>query len=180
MSDFNFNKISFVGGIHGAGKSTICRKICDHLQVNYLSASEVLNWNRVNSDLKNKNVDNISFTQDLLIEGLRKRVIEKEKYILEGHYCLLNKHNKIVKLPVDTFKLINPLSFYVIINDISIIKSRLESRDGKDYDYDLLSRMQDLEIEHATELSKKLGKALTIGQESDFDLFLNSFQNDFS
>ncbi|MBK7669563.1 MAG: AAA family ATPase [Sphingobacteriaceae bacterium] len=83
--------ISFVGGIHGVGKSTICKSICGKFNINYLSASEVLKWSKLNTDIKNKKVDDISFTQDLLINGLNEQVNKSEHYILAGHYCLFNK-----------------------------------------------------------------------------------------
>lgn len=180
MSSNNFNNITFFGGIHGVGKSTICKKICNQLNINYLSASEVLNWNKLNSDLQNKKVDDIFHTQELLINGLDKYIENDKKYLLDGHYCLLNKHDQITKLPVETFKRINPISLYIIINDVAIIKSRLEARDNKAYNYDILSRMQDLEIEYATELSKELNRNLIIGKESDYNLLLNSLQSDFN
>lgn len=178
MNSLGFNNISFFGGIHGVGKSTICKSLCNDLKINYLSASDVLNWDKINPDFQNKKVNNISYTQDLLIEGLNKCIVKNEKYLLDGHYCLLNKYNQIIKLPIETFKRINPVSFYIIVNDIGIIKSRLESRDGRDYDYDVLSRMQDLEIKYATELSKELDKTLIISKGSDYDLILTSLQKE--
>jgi len=33
------DNITFIGGIHGVGKSTICRQICDEIKLEYLSAS---------------------------------------------------------------------------------------------------------------------------------------------
>jgi adenylate kinase len=65
-----FSNISFIGGIHGVGKSTICKDLCTKLSVEYLSASQVLKWADLNQDVKNKMAENISVTQDRLIEKL--------------------------------------------------------------------------------------------------------------
>ncbi|MCD6018904.1 MAG: hypothetical protein K0S53_2025 [Bacteroidetes bacterium] len=163
-----FNNIYFVGGIHGVGKSTICKDICRQLKINYLSASDVLKWNTLNTDLKNKKVQNISQTQDLLIEGLRACVKNDEKYLLDGHYCLFNKEGEITRIPFETFRTINPISLSIIINAPSTIKSRLELRDNRKYDINLLSNMLDLEMEYARELSQKLDVVLLVGEETNY------------
>jgi adenylate kinase len=163
-----FSNISFIGGIHGVGKSTICNSLCAALNVRYLSASEVLKWIEINDDAKNKKVQDIPLTQDRLIAGLIKRVEKNHHYLLDGHYCLLDKNSKIVKVPFETFEAINPVSLHLIIGVVSEIKSRLELRDKKIYDYQLLDDMQNHEIDYAKELSKKLGVSLSMGNEKNY------------
>ena len=48
------SKIAFIGGIHGVGKSTVCKHICRDLKIEYLSASELLKWKDLNEDAQNK------------------------------------------------------------------------------------------------------------------------------
>jgi adenylate kinase len=163
-----FSNISFIGGIHGVGKSTICNSLCSNLNIRYLSASEVLKWVEINEDAKNKKVQDIPLTQDRLIAGLVKRVEKSHHYLLDGHYCLLDKGSKIVKIPFETFEAINPVSLHLIIGLVSEIKTRLESRDKRTYDYQLLDDMQNHEIDYAKELSKKLGVSLSIGNEKEY------------
>lgn len=163
-----FSNISFIGGIHGVGKSTICNVLCSTLNIRYLSASEVLKWIEINADVKNKKVQNIPLTQDRLINGLIKRVEKDLHYLLDGHYCLMDKNNKIIKVPFETFEAINPVSLHLIVGDIPEIKSRLESRDQKIYDEQLLEEMQACEVNYANEISNKLGINLTIGKENDY------------
>ena len=105
------DNIAFIGGIHGVGKSTICRHICDELKLEYLSASELIKWKDINEDAQNKKVNNIPVTQDLLILGLTNNIQKDKSYILDGHYCLLNEENEIVNISLDTFKLTNPFSY---------------------------------------------------------------------
>lgn len=160
--------ISFVGGIHGVGKSTICKSICEKFNINYLSASEVLKWSKLNTDTKNKKVDDISLTQNLLINGLNEQVIKGEHYILDGHYCLFNKEGNVERIPFDTFKKINPTSLHVITGDINEIKKHLEERDQRPYIYRLLEEMQDAEIEYANEISQKVQRPLIISTSDNF------------
>ena len=174
-----FSNISFIGGIHGVGKSTICNSLCSALDIRYLSASEVLKWVDINEDAKNKKVQDIPLTQDRLIAGLINRVEKNQHYLLDGHYCLLNKENKIVKVPFETFEAINPVSLHLIIGIVSEIKSRLELRDKKTYDYQLLDDMQNQEMDYAKEIAKKLGIGLSTGNEkrySDISVTLSGFR----
>lgn len=175
-----FNNIAFIGGIHGVGKSTICRQICDDVELEYLSASELIKWKDINEDAQNKKVRNILGTQDRLIHGLINCIQKGRHYILDGHYCLLSSENKIVDIPLNTFRLINPVSLNIVLGDIIETKNRLEKRDNRRYDQDLLSQMQDCELNHARHLSKTLGVTLNIGTQNDFSELLNSLHKTFS
>jgi adenylate kinase len=163
-----FNNIAFVGGIHGVGKSTICKQICRELKINYLSASDVLQWEKIKLDYKDKKVDDIILTQDRLINGLTSLIDVNEFYLLDGHFCLLNKDNEIFNIPTETFQVISPMSLTVITGNIEDIKGRLETRDKTLYSLSLLQMMQDREIEHATNLSKLLNKPIAIGSQNDY------------
>jgi adenylate kinase len=169
--------IAFVGGIHGVGKSTICKDICEKLGINYLSASEVLKWGKLNTDEKNKKVDDISLTQNLLIIGLNKLIEKGKYYILDGHYCLLNKEGSIERIPFETFQKIKPNSLYIITAEIFEIKRNLEFRDNREYNSELLEEMQEAEISYAKIISEKLEKKLHINTNNDFNKILESFRN---
>ena len=149
------NKIIFIGGIHGVGKGTICKKICKSSNFIHITASEILKWNEM-SEPGNKRVSNIQSTQDRLLEGLSKIVKKGEGYLLDGHYCLLNEKKEIEKIPIETFKKISPKLIAVVTAEVGVIKERLEERDSKSYDFDLLKRMQIAEMEYAQQISSKL------------------------
>jgi adenylate kinase len=166
------NRIAFIGGIHGVGKSTICRHVCSELNLEYLSASELLKWKDINEDAKNKKVKDIPDTQNRLILGLTNTLQKDKNYLLDGHYCLLNSDNEVVNVPLDTFKKINPFSLNIILGDISEIKKRLEMRDNMPYDYNLLERLQSEELTYAKQMSKTLGITLNIGTQKDYSELL--------
>ena len=170
-----FSNIAFIGGIHGVGKSTICIDLCSKAGIEYLSASAVLKWADLNTDVKNKKVQDISLTQDRLIAGLMNTVKEEKRYLLDGHYCLFDKDGKVARVPFATFEAINPTSLNLIVGDVDKIKSRIEHRDQRDYNYETLNSMQEQEIAYAKELSDKLKIKLSIGRESDYSEIYETF-----
>jgi adenylate kinase len=174
------NNVAFIGGIHGVGKSTICKEICSSIGLVHLSASEVLKWKDINSDVKNKKVNDIPFTQNLLITNLTRLVSKHECYLLDGHYCLLNKDNQITDVPISTFKEIKPISLNLIVGFTREIKNRLEQRDGKSYSIELVEEMQERELAQARIISASLNVDLNIGTREDFSKILAAIQNSLS
>lgn len=171
-----FSNVIFIGGIHGVGKSTICQHICRELNMEYLSASEVLKWEDINEDVKNKKVENIPFTQNRLITGLKNALQEDKNYLLDGHYCLLNKDNEVEKISLDTFNQINPIALVLILGDVKEIKKRLETRDNKPYEFELLERLQNSQLAYAKVLSEVLNIPLHIGKNDDYSNILVSLR----
>lgn len=168
--------IAFLGGVHGVGKTTICNDVCAKLNFQHLSASTVIKWEQINSDPKNKLVKNIPATQDRLVSGLIQAVTKDHLYLLDGHFCLLDKNNDIVPVPLQTFKLISPFFLGLIIGDVQQIKEHLEARDQRPYDYDILKRLQETELSHAQYISDELGVKLCLGTRSDFSAILNTLK----
>lgn len=171
-----FGNVIFIGGIHGVGKSTICQHVCRELNMEYLSASEVLKWEDINEDVKNKKVENIPFTQNRLITGLKNVLQEDKNYLLDGHYCLLNENNEVEKISLGTFNQINPIALVLILGDVKEIKNRLETRDNKPYEYELLDRLQNSELAYAKVLSQFLNIPLHIGKNDDYSNILVSLR----
>lgn len=146
--------IIFIGGIHGVGKGTICKKIASRTDLIHITASEILKWNDIGLS-SNKFVNNIISTQERLINGL-KNLIEKDKeYLLDGHFCLLNSNGIPSRINEDTFDQINPKAIAIVIDSVEKIAKRLETRDGKIYDIEVLYEFQQMEIEYAKYLSNK-------------------------
>ncbi|MDG2432540.1 ATP-binding protein [Flavobacterium sp.] len=146
--------IIFIGGIHGVGKGTICKKITSNTTLSHVTASEMLKWNEI-SDSENKLVANIYTTQERLINGLNNLIKKDKQYLLDGHFCLLNSEGFPVRIDEGTFDKINPKAIAIVIDDIEKISKRLETRDDKIYDIKILSELQQMEIEYAKYLSKK-------------------------
>lgn len=160
--------IIFIGGIHGSGKGHICNLIIQEKEIQHLTASEVLKWEDFSTQ-EEKKVNDISKTQDRLITNLRAIVKENHEYLLDGHYCLLNKDNVPEKVPVQTFMDINPSKLILVIADPQIIKERLEQRDSKKYELNLIEEFQNLEVDFAKELRSILNIDLLILDSKEFD-----------
>lgn len=145
--------IYFIGGIHGVGKGTICKGIAKDCNVNHITASELLKWNELSS-MDNKKVANIQNTQDRLLSAIK--ALPPQNYLLDGHFCLLNKNNIPEKIPIETFLGINPKVISIVTSDIETIYDRIKQRDGRNYETGTLKLMQEMEIEYALELAKEL------------------------
>lgn len=149
-------QIIFIGGIHGAGKGTVCRSICSAHNFTHLSASDLLKWQEVSADEKNKKVADIQNTQDRLIVGLNAAIKEGEQYLLDGHFCLLNSSGKPEKVPTETFIQIAPVAIVVVIDAVQLIIDRLDQRDRKRYEFETLNQLQLLEVQYAKEIASML------------------------
>lgn len=153
-------QILFAGGIHGVGKSTLCREIAAQFSLNYLSASEVLRWKDLNTDEKNKKVVDIPDTQSRLLRGLEAIVKPGQRYVLDGHFCLFNKEGEVTSVPMETFERIKPFALILVTGDPAQISSALARRDDKSYDAEVLEEMQNHEMSHAQQVAAHLNVAL--------------------
>ncbi|KAF2079286.1 ATP-binding protein [Flavobacterium sharifuzzamanii] len=168
----SFENIFFISGIHGVGKGTICKEIASKSELIHLTASEVLKWSDISSS-DNKLVENISSTQEKLIFGLNNLVNRDKKYLLDGHFCLLNSLNIPCKIDEETFDILNPWVIFIVIDDIEKIAKRLENRDGKKYDIQVLNELQNMEIEYAKYLSRKYSVPYIEIIDNNYEQLLN-------
>jgi adenylate kinase len=156
-------QIIFAGGIHGVGKSTLCRTIAEKFGLIHLSASELLKWKDFNADdEKNKKVVNIPETQDRLLKGLAATIESGGKYILDGHYCLFNKEGVVTPVPFETFAGIQPSAMLIVTGDPEAIASSLQQRDQRSYDAGVLAEMQRQEVIQAGLIPERLGIRLFV------------------
>lgn len=118
---------------------------------------EILKWVEI-SEKENKQVDDFSLSQNRLIRNLQQQVKAGEKYLLDGHYCLLNSNFKPEKINLEIFELLDPFSFSIVVDEVQNIKKRLEQRNNKEYDYSLLSKFQKIELQYSIEVAEKLNK----------------------
>lgn len=151
-----YGNIIFIGGIHGVGKSTICKVVTDMLEIEYLSASQVLKWREIKTDYKDKKVEDIDYTQDKLIIGLNEIVVSDKFYLLDGHFCLFNNLGEINRVPLETFTSIKPILICTIIGNPNEIARKLSSRDHKQYDPNRLLLMQEEEKSYGDSVAKYL------------------------
>ncbi len=149
----DIRKLVFVGGIHGVGKSTICSQVCATLDIEYISASQVIDdyrnrISKLNKDAE-KRVFDINENQNILIKALKMVLAPKKKYLLDGHFTLFDSRGMVRTIPLATFKAIAPSVLVALTDNPALIKKRLQQRDGIEYDEKTLAHMQAKELEHA-------------------------------
>lgn len=169
--------IYFIGGIHGVGKGTICKEIVAKTELVHLTASEVLKWEDI-SEKENKKVQDIDKTQDMLVTNLNKIIEPNKKYLLDGHYCLLNKDNVPERINQSTFVELKPELFIIVIEKVQKIKERLEYRDNREYNIDFLREFQNLEINYSKFLSEELNIPRIEIINNNFDNLLTYIYNE--
>ena len=170
------NNIIFVGGIHGVGKTTLCKKLSDYLHIKHYSASQLIKMlKNEDSDNRNKGVKNISNNQDLLITAINQYIKKGAATILDGHFCLLNTKHVVMRIPKETFSSISPIAIIILHDTVSNIESKISQRDTISYDVNLLSLFQDDEIRYSTEIANYLEIPYLLFDVSDDIAVLNKF-----
>lgn len=151
-----YHKIIFIGGVHGIGKTTLCRSICKKFDVNHYSASELIKRHGHIEFSSNARVENIDRNQEFLINAINEYLDTSKKYLMDGHFCLLNQDGAVTKIPEPTFTAISPVAIILLHDDPSNIHSRLKDRDREIYDLDLLVSFQEQELDYSRSIATKL------------------------
>ncbi len=146
----------FITGVHGVGKTSRCKKICDEFGFVYLNAGDIINGEKeiINSD-NDKRVLGVCDNQNILINGLKKYVSEN-KLLLDGHLTLIGHQYEIERVPIQYLREISPTMIVLLINRPDEIIKNLKNRDSKNYDIDLITSQQQIESEYAEQVAKEL------------------------
>lgn len=149
--------IVFIGGIHGVGKTTFCKKTLKRIGVKHYSAGHLiksLNKELINN--KNKKVVNINKNQNELVVAIDKYVEKVNLSLLDGHFCLLSETYEINDIPLNIFLKI-PIRAIIILHDsIDNIQNKNSKRDGILYNSALLSSFQSRELEYSKYIAEEL------------------------
>jgi len=154
--------IFFVGGIHGVGKSTLCRNLGKELGAEHLKASELIGYRPSPSDPTQKAVADVNSNQERLISALKRRKREGSKILLDGHFCVLSSSGRIIPIPVGTFRVVSPVALLFVEAKPDLVKKRLEQRENRPYDLDLIGRLAAAEHLHAEYISSELALPLMV------------------
>jgi len=150
----------FVGGIHGVGKSTICSKICAKFKIPHLIAGDIIRTfkkaNSIHHVDQGKLVGDIPVNQDILISALNEMAITHSFYVLDGHFTLFDSSAVVHPVPIATFSTMSPVMMFLVVDEPELIQSRLLLRDKVRYRSEILSEMQDAEVDHAFMISRSL------------------------
>ena len=149
-------KIIFIGGVHGVGKTTLCTKICDSLNINHYSASDLIKKVSKLEFPSDKRINGIKKNQDSLITAVDMHIDPDIVCLLDGHFCLLNEYGKVTEVPITTFTDLSPLAIVVLTDKPGSIISRIKTRDDNEMNAEDISAFQERELEHSKRVSKLL------------------------
>ena len=141
-------------GIHGVGKTTLLNKLKESIDLTALSISDLIR--QAGNDIKReeKHTKNIQNNQFLWKEKLKEySFLKDELVVLDGHFTLLDKNGDIVELPFETFDGIEFRKIVLKRELSSVIKDRLENRDGTEWTIELIDNFQDVETKRVQQFS---------------------------
>jgi adenylate kinase len=151
----------FIGGIHGVGKTTLCKKVFSPLGFHCMTASSLIEayGRRTN---KNKRVEDVPGNQSVLIEQLNNEKKNHCRLLLDGHFTLLNSNNQIEPIDLSVFQKMKPSLLIFIKGDPKELVKRLAVRDGREWSLTIVKSFQRAEENHALLVSRTLGIPLQI------------------
>lgn len=157
------NPIVFVGGVHGAGKTSLSALLARLLSASHATAGTLIRQAKVDGEGApanglRKEVANVDRNQALLLDGLehyRQTVIGP--ILLDGHFALLTPDGAVVDVPLAVFEAIAPAAVLLVEADEAVVHQRLLNRDGAAPAISTLSLLGQRERTRATAVSARLG-----------------------
>jgi adenylate kinase len=160
-------RLYFVGGIHGSGKTTLCKRLAVILGAAHYSAGELIRLGSKHQDDRSKAVQDVELNQRLLLEVLDELSGRAATVLLDGHYTLIDQQGLIRPIGIDVFRALNPAVLLLVAEEPITISHRLQQRDGKTYDLPFLELHSKGELAHAELLSAQLSIPLAVLNSSD-------------
>jgi len=156
----------FLGGIHGVGKSFFCDEIQKEYGIKSFSASGLIADYKNSAVCSNKRVENIENNQAILLKALSfLKEIEKE-FILDGHFCLLNKWGDVERIDFALFERLDITAIILLTESPKIIMERRFNRDNTICKETDIGKFQEEEITYALEVAKSLETPIFICKDS--------------
>lgn len=164
----------FIGGVHGVGKSYFCSRAESEMSIITYSASGLIS-ERKNAKFSNdKLIPDIDENQQYLLLAIDELNSLGSQYILDGHFCLLNSHGEITRIPIDTFLKLQPDAIILLTSNPDVIAERRRQRDGMDHSIEDITKFQNEEITYATEIANTLKVPFIVSLgEDDLDKILD-------
>ena len=148
--------IIFIAGIHGVGKSSLCKKLSDKFSMEYYSVSDLIRKTTHKAADKNKRVSNIEDNQKVFLKALDSVLLKNKTLLLDGHFCLISNDDSIQSIELQVFKMINPSAIIVLEDTPKKIMQRLISRDSLSFDEAFIKNLQQKEIATASKVANEL------------------------
>lgn len=154
--------IIFIAGSYGVGKSTLCKKLEEILNISSFSAGDLIS--EINGEIygKNKVVKNKTVNQNILIDEAKTKLLNTPTFILAGHFCIFNVANEVEILPEFVYKEL-PISKIILLEtEPDRVLQNIKNRDDKTYAKETVVKLIETEHEQAIRNSYVLGIPLFI------------------
>ncbi|OBU10765.1 ATP-binding protein [Morganella psychrotolerans] len=161
--------IVMIAGVYGVGKSTICNKLSNDLKIKFFSASELIKSEKgfITWD-KYKKTDQISSNQDFLVNAINR--MSGIDFLLDGHFCLLDKEGNIKKIEFDVIDKLNIGAVLLLKESTDVICNRLMDRDKISWDESLIIQMQEIEEKQAFKFTTEYNLPFKSFYVSDYEV----------
>lgn len=163
----------FLGGVHGVGKSSMCTEAAQQIGLTVFGASAIIRAERQVPSMDSRTaVRDVRGNQELLIQGVRKRVLESSgHFVLDGHFALRTLDGAIERIDPEVFVALGINHFICVHDDPQAIAARLLDRDGAIHKVDDIAGLQSEELDHAGYVSRELKIQLDVIQSFDHKAF---------
>lgn len=155
-----------VCGIHGSGKTQYCNNLKLKYGINVYTASQLIDERIPLKQNKTKKIDQINRRQEVLLEKVKSLLSCEKNFILNAHLCLVNKENKIERIPLNVFQSMPITEIHLVECSSVEIRDRIYHRDEIVWDEIFINKFIETERKYAQELAELLNVNLKIADTS--------------
>ena len=155
------SRMAFVGGIHGAGKGTICTKIFRPAGYQCMTASSLIAEQGKRTG-HTKKVSSVPDNQSVLLQALKEVKTKNNRLLLDGHFTLITEKNTIEPIDIEVFRTMKISQLFLVKGEVDEISARLKNRDNRKWGTSFLDDFQKKEEAHARYVAKDIGVPLRI------------------
>lgn len=161
-------RLIFIGGVHGAGKTTLSCRVAEILGAEHVTAGDLIKAAAIPAGtsairIVDKAVANVDANQERLLRGLYSYCAQLQSakaqpcgLLLDGHFCLLDPMEHATKIPFHVFDKLRPVAILLIETDPETVAHRLIARDGSAPSIEALRALTEQECAHAASVAKRL------------------------
>ncbi|EBX3039698.1 AAA family ATPase [Salmonella enterica subsp. enterica serovar Virchow] len=169
-----FLMIFFIAGAHAVGKSTLCNAYVADNDCIHRSASQLISEGKAQNWGGDKKTASLIDNQIILLQQLDKIRNLNVDLLLDGHFVLIDKQNKLIDLSEEVFSEMKLNAVILIECDDSKIEDRFKSR-GAELTYSP-EKLRSFENANAQKICTSLNIPLCILKEPSADEFKLSIQ----
>ena len=169
--------VIFLAGVHGVGKSFLGDKVSKLIEIEHLSASELIKETKKNTNwAKDKSIDYIDENQLALISALNQRLKQEKDILLDGHFVLKSSNGNINNISTNVFSNLHLNGVILLEEDSVVIANRLNVRDGEIVSLKSIKELAFQEKNHAINVCNSIEIPLIILSSANEATLLEAIQ----